>query len=240
MPPKSLKSNRLSIGHAVNSQKRLRWFLARGLDLAEGDVSWGRHLPSRGKTAIMAHPPDRESDLSFDQWIDAALKAGHAIKVDLKSRKVIPHVLAVLDARRYPEKHLVINADVVRGPRGKKPLFGLRDMLALRRRFPRAILSLGFTIDSRPHPYNHGQIERMLRFAKKVGRTVTVCLRSNNALAAPEVVADLIRNHRVTIFNSIETPVGPKTVRHWRGKVRRGFIDLMDAHGRPVGSSLPS
>ena len=42
--------------------------------------------------AIMAHSPVSRSDLSFDAWVAAARKHGHAIKVDLKSPRAMEQV----------------------------------------------------------------------------------------------------------------------------------------------------
>ena len=71
--------NSLSFYHGVNSRDALNKFIASGADYAEGDVSIG----SNG-SLIMAHPPQKSSDLSFINWLNTLINTNRSIKIDLK------------------------------------------------------------------------------------------------------------------------------------------------------------
>lgn len=230
-----LNSSRTSIGHAVNSRARLRRFLRRGLEIAEGDVRMGRHSGDSRRTAIMAHPPDNASDLSFAQWVDAALEKGHAIKVDLKERAVIPLVAETLKSRNFPESRLIINADVIKGAQDRSTRLSLKDLLALRRKFPRTMISIGCMFAERGTPVLGGrEVRRFKEFARKIGRPATVCLRADVALRSPKAAAELMGSHHVTIWNCVAFPADPSTARHFRRLVKKGLVDLTDKHGAAI------
>lgn len=195
----------------------------------------GRHSGNSRRTAIMAHPPDNASDLSFAQWVDAALEKGHAIKVDLKERAVIPMVAETLKSRNFPESRLIINADVIKGTRGPSTRLSLKDLLALRRKFPRAMISIGCIFAKRGAPVLGGrEVRRFKEFARKVGRPATICLRADVALRSPKAAAELMGGHHVTIWNTVTLPSDPSTARHFRRLVKKGLVDLTDKRGEAV------
>ncbi len=230
-----LHSSRTTIGHAVNSRARLRWFLRRGLELAEGDICMGRHAGDSRRTAIMAHPPEKTSDLSFSQWVDAALDNGHAIKADIKERRVIPLVTKTLKSRNFPESRLILNADVFKGAQGRSTRLSLKDLLALRRKFPRAMISIGCAFAVRGAPVlDRREVRRFKEFARKVGKPATVCLRADIALRSPATAAQLFAGNHVTIWNCLAFPAGPSTARHFRRLVKKGLVDLMDKRGEAI------
>lgn len=230
-----LHSPRTTIGHAVNSRRRLRSFLQKGLELAEGDILMGRHNGTKGRTAIMAHPPDKSSDLSFAQWVDAAMKGGHAIKADLKERAVIPLVTEILKSRRFPQSRLIINADVIEGPSGRKARLSLKDLLIFRREFPRAMISIGCSLPSKGSPiFDKLRVRRFKESVRKVGSPATVCLRADVALRSLPAFAELLDEHHITIWNTPATPADAKTARHFRRMVKTGLVDLMDKNGKPL------
>ncbi len=195
----------------------------------------GRHTGNGRRTAIMAHPPRKASDLSFAQWVDAALENGYALKADLKERAVIPLVTKTLKSRNFPQSRLIINADVIRGPLGRNTRLSLKDLLALRREFPRAMISIGCTFAERGAPVLDSRgARRFKEFARKVGGPATVCLRADVALRSPKAAADLINSRHVTIWNCLAFPVSQSTARYFRRLVKNGLVDLRDKRGEAI------
>ena len=72
----------LRFAHRVNRRARLEAGLASAADAFEGDVSWGllAGAPGAGERAIMAHPPDRTSDLAFEDWLEESLAADRVLR----------------------------------------------------------------------------------------------------------------------------------------------------------------
>ena len=201
------------------------------LDIAEGDVSL-----SSTKTAIMAHPPDKESDISLSEWIDAALEHRRAIKLDLKEIAVIEPAVELLKAASFPEEGLILNADALRGPGGRDPGFGISDLVELRKLFPGAVISIGSTIGwEETLPYRPEDVKDFKEAERTIGGPITFCLRVDMFLKNPEAVADLIADHHLTIWNSIPlAPAHDEVLATVKKHVPRGFIDLMDSYGAPV------
>jgi hypothetical protein len=97
--------------HGVNNKKRLEEFIHDGSTMMiEGDIGL-----SNDGDIIMAHPPKKESDLTFDEWIDSIAKSHKGAKLDFKDPTVVNNVLEKL---RKLSVHLPIflNADVLKGP----------------------------------------------------------------------------------------------------------------------------
>ena len=232
LPPVArLESNHWTTAHAVNSKDRLARFLSAEINIAEGDVSLSNH----GET-IMAHPPDKESDLSLQEWIRSALEHHRAIKVDMKEPGVIGTVEELLKAAGFPEAGLIISADALIGPGGRDPLFTISDLAGLRKLFPEAVISIGSTLSYKETlSYGASDVENFLKAKDTLGGPVTFCLRLDMFLKNPGGVAALLSEHHVTIWNSIpKTPADAEILSAVKKHVSRGFIDLMDADGAPV------
>ena len=58
--------------------------------MIEGDILLrGQNTNDQHLEAIMAHPPDVDSDLTFNEWLDFALKTGRGLKLDFKSIEAV-------------------------------------------------------------------------------------------------------------------------------------------------------
>ena len=58
--------------------------------MIEGDILLrGQNTDDQHLEAIMAHPPDVASDLTFNEWLDFALKTGRGLKLDFKSIEAV-------------------------------------------------------------------------------------------------------------------------------------------------------
>jgi hypothetical protein len=211
--------------HRVNNWQALRAFLDSPADIAEGDVLLGRHTPDGPVTAIMAHPPETESDLSFEAWASAAQRAGRGIKVDLKDPAVVDTVVEVLKATRFAEANLILNADMTIGPGDTPPRLGVEDLLRLRAVFPGATISVSATTQPDAGPYTPAHIEQLRIAAEAVGPPITVAIRVSLALPHPEVLDGLGDLH-ITFWSGPESPAHPNMAQQLRALRPDAYLDL--------------
>lgn len=198
-------------GHAINSQSSLAAFVAGPGNVAEGDVLLGRLDGQPDTTAIMAHPPDRRSDLSFEDWARAAVVHGHALKVDLKQPEVVDQVLGVLRGLELPDGRLILNGDTVQGPEGERPPLDLACLERCRSAFPGALISVGSTLGPRERSYGPVHIEALAAGARPFAPLVTLCLRAGLVLERPEALAPLTdEGFLLTLWNAPGDPSSPE------------------------------
>ncbi|CAN8027753.1 unnamed protein product [Ixodes persulcatus] len=135
--------------HAVNSKARLSSALRGPGMVLEGDVSMGAN--GRYPVPVMAHPPVLSSDLTLDEWLHELLLCGtKGVKLDFKSTEVVEPACRIL--ARFVDKFrgpVILNADVLPGPDCSvvPPVDAWTFLTLCRTRFPRAIISLGWTTD---------------------------------------------------------------------------------------------
>ena len=222
--------------HAVNSRSALRAFIQSRAGFAEGDVSMGRIRGRPGERAVMAHPPQTWSDITFAEWADAVLESGRGAKVDMKSRQVVPEVFDRLEATAFPEDHLILNADVFQGPFAEPPAFSLGDLVAWRDRFRDVTISIGCSTVAGTNPYREQDIQSFFTIAREVGGPVTCCLRVQMLLADPSVLAAVREEgYHVTIWNSGRSFPADRAIYEELSRLAPdAFMSLSDAELRPV------
>ena len=228
---------RCHFGHGVNRRAALDAFIASPANVAEGDVILGTVRGEGGPpTAIMAHPPDTTSDLLFAAWVDAAVTHGHAIKIDLKDRRAIAPVLAVLQQRAFDPRRVIANADVILGPGGTQPRISVEDLLPFRSWSAETLLSPGLTTGAGAAAYTGSQIEAIVAACVRLGAPATVPLRAEYALADLDTVRPIIEaGYGVTIWNTPSTfRATPDDVAHFRALFTDALIDLRDAQGQSL------
>ena len=186
LTPEGLTGRSCRFGHAVNSQAGLAAFVQGTDNVAEGDVLMGRLKGRAGALAIMAHPPDRQSDLCFDDWVQAATAHGHALKVDLKEPEVIDGVLQVLAAHGVPEGRLILNADTVQGPGAQAPRLDQACLARCRAALPGALISVGSTLGEDARSYEPAHLEALAQGGRPFAPLVTLCVRADLVMARPE------------------------------------------------------
>ena len=112
----------------------------------------------------MCHPPARESDLGFEDFMSdvvAALREGRrvGIKLDFKEIECVAPCVDLLRATGFGRSDssgefravpLWLNADVVRGPGGREPIAGADFVSKCVAACPNATLSLGWTHTGTP------------------------------------------------------------------------------------------
>ena len=127
--------------------------LTDGTMMIEADVSAGL-----GGEPIMAHPPDTESDLSLELFLETVLLATEGgakkgIKLDFKSLDILQPSLETLQRLQSRLVFPVwLNADILRGPGGKDPVSAEIFLQLCTRYLPSATLSTGILSRlRRPH-----------------------------------------------------------------------------------------
>ena len=167
--------------HAVNSRAELAAALADpAVHMLEADLLMSRPperaaedagaagaSSSSGASAsevLMCHPPARESDLGFEDFMSdvvAALREGRrvGIKLDFKEIECVAPCVDLLRATGFGRSDssgefravpLWLNADVVRGPGGREPIAGADFVSKCVAACPNATLSLGWTHTGTP------------------------------------------------------------------------------------------
>jgi hypothetical protein len=219
--------------HAVNSRERMDRFLADPrLNAFEADVSWGTVRGGPGAPRpIMAHPPMKESDLSFEDWLDASLGGERVVKVDLKDQRSNRAVLDILAGRDLPLDRFLVNANFTPGLGGGAPLFAIADAVEWRERFGEVVISIGMTVGPGQEPYGREEIDALLAAADAVGEPATVCLDVHRVESELGVLEWLVGRH-VTLWN--QHPADAALYRRYRGLLPTAFIDLFDAAGDPI------
>lgn len=158
--------------HAVNSRAELAAALANpAVHMLEADLLMSRP-PERASSSsgaspsevLMCHPPARESDLGFEDFMSdviTALREGRrvGIKLDFKEIECVAPCLDLLRATGFGGSDpsgefravpLWLNADVVRGPGGREPIAGADFVSKCVAACPNATLSLGWTHTGTP------------------------------------------------------------------------------------------
>ncbi|TRY65920.1 hypothetical protein DNTS_026617 [Danionella cerebrum] len=103
--------------HAANSKNKLTEALQGSALMIEADVLLRGNA---SEEPIMAHPPENDSDITLQEWLQEVLKSDKGIKLDFKSLAAVSPSMSLLDEVRDQLKGPVwINADVISGPGGK-------------------------------------------------------------------------------------------------------------------------
>lgn len=131
--------------HAVNTRARLQSACASSVMMLECDV-----CAAPTGEIILAHPPATASDLTFAALLDTVRTLDKGIKLDFKDPAVVPAVLAALHAAPLAQP-VLLNADIVRGQSAGPPAVDAGAFIdACTRRYPRGILSVGWTTVAPP------------------------------------------------------------------------------------------
>ncbi|PAA50821.1 hypothetical protein BOX15_Mlig032811g1 [Macrostomum lignano] len=147
-------ATKITWSHATNSKKLLHDALngPNRVMVLESDVLMkGAGTSQQELLPIMAHPPDTDSDLTFDEYLAtvAASNSTVGIKLDFKAIEVVElclqRVARVADRLPGP---VIVNADILRGPGApadKEPIDHRRFLRFHSELTPRALLSVGWT-----------------------------------------------------------------------------------------------
>ncbi|CAF0976824.1 unnamed protein product [Rotaria magnacalcarata] len=104
-------ASRVTWAHAVNSRQQLEESLQSSLMFIEADILIGSSSPD----PIMAHPPNKTSDLTFSEFLKQVKSSSKGLKLDFKDINALQPCLDALDAQKDDiNGPIILNADIVR------------------------------------------------------------------------------------------------------------------------------
>ncbi len=98
----------------------------------------------------MAHPPDKQSDLTFTEWLDVCKTSNKGIKLDFKTQDVVEPCLTELNRALPHIKHpVILNADIFDGNQAGKACIDAQAFVDLcTQHCPNQIISIGWTTNN--------------------------------------------------------------------------------------------
>ncbi|NP_001108279.1 uncharacterized protein LOC100137669 [Xenopus laevis] len=165
--------------HAVNSKSKLNEAIQSEAHMIEADV-----LLRESKEPIMAHPPETDSDITLQEWLNDVSSCEKGIKLDFKCIEAVLPSLQILAAMKATVKQPVwINADILPGPGGKAKAVDAKEFIhTVMLYFPDVTLSLGWTTGWNPGQDNEGysweMVQEMEKICKGLSQPVTFPVRA--------------------------------------------------------------
>lgn len=217
--------------HAANDQRKLESALENPvIHWVEGDIS---HGPSG---AIMAHPPATTSDLTFEAWLDAIVAAKKGAKLDFKSPKVVENALAYAARKAAGHIPLMVNADLLQGPGGKRPRFDSETFLSQHRTsLPDSILSPGWVVGRDGRHFTRPMVDAMERILHDAPGPVSIPVHGLLYLTSHENLLTLLNgNDRTfTFWGRLRSEEELALLRR-RSDPQRCFFDLQWEDGSQI------
>ncbi|KAK7933742.1 hypothetical protein WMY93_004638 [Mugilogobius chulae] len=157
--------------HAVNSRSKLSQALQDSTLMLEADILLRALEP---KEPIMAHPPQTDSDITLEAWLQEVKSNHKGIKLDFKSLDAVAPSMQLLEQIMGRSSLPVwVNADVLPGPGGvASPLEPQKFLLAVGDRPADMVLSLGWTTGWTLGAENQGYSWEMVREMEQICRSL--------------------------------------------------------------------
>eukprot|EP00076_Gallus_gallus_P011650 XP_004949523.1 protein FAM151B isoform X1 [Gallus gallus] len=145
--------------HAANSRRRAREAARSAVHMVEADVLLRGGRGGDGDP-IMAHPPETDSDITLQEWLEEMAGTDKGIKLDFKSLDAVRPSLELLQlVKPCLERPVWLNADVLPGPNGINAVVDAEGFLEIVTSFfPDVTLSLGWTTGWHPEQHNEGSL----------------------------------------------------------------------------------
>ncbi|XP_071519735.1 protein FAM151B isoform X2 [Panulirus ornatus] len=215
--------SKVKSGHAVNRKELLEKMIDSDVMMLEADVSPGRLFDQDSEDPlipIMAHPPDTESDISLEMWIDEVIKANEegkkkGAKLDFKDLSIVQESLELLKSRmdsiNFP---LWLNADILKGPveNDDEPVDANQFLTWCAESFPQATLSVGWktkftSADDSAGAYTEEMVKEMLGTleANGIAQPVTFPIRAafvGRSLEPLEWLLDNVPDSTITVWSA--------------------------------------
>ena len=163
--------------HAVNDTGKLARFLKNPAAMfIESDI----RLSIARRAAVAVHPPETESDLTYEALISAVRTSNQPLKLDFKDPEILVACLELLDRQPLPMP-VLLNADILQGNGANPSKFSAAGFMALcDKYYPHGILSIGWTTTADPSkPYTAQNIDDMLALTAGDPREITFPVRAN-------------------------------------------------------------
>ncbi|KFO75714.1 Protein FAM151B, partial [Cuculus canorus] len=133
---------------------------------------------------IMAHPPETDSDITLEEWLNEIIHTDKGIKLDFKSLEAVRPSMELLERmRQHLRRPVWINADILEGPNGSNAVVDAKGFLdTVTSFFPDATLSLGWTTGWHPDKQNKGydwtMVKEMAQICSTLSQPVTFPVRA--------------------------------------------------------------
>lgn len=218
--------------HAVNSKARLRRFLDDPqIMMIESDIC----TSARGQP-VAAHPPLRESDLTFEDLLQAMESSRQGLKLDFKDPAALAPCLKMLRMAAL-SRPVLLNADILQGNRAWPSRFRATDFIAIcQELYPEGILSIGWTTHSDPHfSYTARNVDAMLAVCRGVSQ-VTFPVRACLLPASWPQLTRLIQqdDYSLTIWNGEPLSEDLQAWLRQHTDPARTMYDLIDGQQNPI------
>lgn len=216
--------------HAVNSKAKLNRFLHdHATMILEVDI----RISPQGDI-VAAHPPAYESDLSFDELLEAMVSSKQGLKLDFKDAEALYPCLIRLKEVALPQP-ILLNADVLQSNPTYAPKSRAVAFLALcQKLYPQGILSPGWTTAAGV-PYTAEQVDQMLTLCRDVPQA-TFPVRASLLPASWEHLVRLLQSegYSLTIWNA--EPAEKELLAWMREHTdpMRTLYDLSDQEKNPI------
>ncbi|XP_042722277.1 protein FAM151B [Lagopus leucura] len=169
--------------HAANSRRRAREAARSTVHMVEGDVLLRGGRGGDGDP-IMAHPPETDSDITLQEWLEEMVSTDKGIKLDFKSLDAVRPSLELLQlVKPCLERPVWLNADILPGPNGISPVVDAEGFLGtVTSFFADVTLSLGWTTGWHPEQHNEGyswtMVKDMAEICSALSQPVTFPVRA--------------------------------------------------------------
>ncbi|XP_078584957.1 protein FAM151A-like [Branchiostoma floridae x Branchiostoma japonicum] len=201
--------------HGANSKAQLAEALASDVHMLEADILLrGQGTHAETDIPVMAHPPQTDSDNTFQEWLDAALESSKGLKLDFKSiGSVAPSLRILRNKSNLINRPVWLNADILPGPNTVNPGVNAREFIdTVNRIFPECTLSIGWTTgfyyDRENEGYTRQMVEEMHSYCGDLKQPVTFPIR-NSLLGLPGTLDNLewllsqSERYTITVWTSV-------------------------------------
>uniref|UniRef100_A0A8D0G8H0 Family with sequence similarity 151 member B n=1 Tax=Sphenodon punctatus TaxID=8508 RepID=A0A8D0G8H0_SPHPU len=159
--------------HAANSQSEMKKAMQSAAHMVEADVLL--RCDVENGEPIMVHPPEMDSDITLQEWLNEIINTNKGIKLDFKSLAAVKPSMVFLEGLKFNLRRPVwVNADILPGPNGNSPVVDAKGFLdTVNSFFPDVTLSLGWTSVWKPQNCNKGYSWAMVKEMAQICDTLT-------------------------------------------------------------------
>jgi hypothetical protein len=218
--------------HAVNSVEKLQRVLKEPeIMMIESDI----RISSQG-VPVAVHPPETESDLSFDYLLNQMRNSKKGLKLDFKDPEILIPCLQKLQNSNLHQP-VILNADILEGNGANPSKFNSLDFLeSCKKYFSVGLLSVGWTTIADPDfAYTQQNIEEMQNLIgnfSEVTFPVRACLLPSSWTQLTKLIQP--QGFTLSVWNN--EPIDKK-LSEWikvNTNPRKTFYDFIDENKDPL------
>ncbi|XP_041957914.1 protein FAM151B [Alosa sapidissima] len=223
--------------HAANSRSKFNEALKSSAHMIEADILLRGLEPIE---PIMAHPPENDSDITLQEWLEEGTASGKGLKLDFKSLQAVAPSMVLLEQVRHELQAPVwINADILPGPGAKAtPLEPQAFLDALGVGAQNAVLSLGWTTGWSPNTDNPGysweMVKKMDNVCKPLVQPVTFPVRASlmpQSFGPLQWLLQQSDRYSLTVWTSLSDTLVVEDLLPYRQNISKSrvYYDLLDS-----------